>query len=592
MTAPPPPPPPSRPVPEPPGPAPAPQPLPPSLASPAAAHPQGEAWLRSLLEHPSAILFTLGADGRIRWISPQVKAILGLEPGDAVGVHAIGGLAEGHQAVAQEHARAKAEGREEKATYETMVRAADGREVWLEVTSHAERDAHGRLAAVHGVALDVTERRLARNALARSRQRLASLLDDANDVVYLHDLEGRFLAINAAATATYGYTQEEFLRMSIRDLVDPEHLPRAAEEMRLKAEGKKQRSAAYELLTRAKDGRPVWVEVSTRAVLRDGQAMAIQGIARDVSRRRADEAAVRLVQRLAVAAADARDLDAALAVALEGLLEATPCARAEAWAPAADGRLHLAAAWPEERSPQEEKFHRLSQRMELVPADGVAGRAWREGKALWLGDLAHDPAFLRAASAQAAGFHALLAVPILADGAPVALLLLFLRERPGAAPPWAGLVESVAAQLGAILRRRGSEDRLRSQDDILLSQWLEAPVAVLLVGGDGSILGANRRFLQLCGVAAPEGPLSVGPEFLSQLADPAAFTRKAAPLYETIGTGADEVQAGGRILRRYAAALQGPDGTLLGKAVYLRDVTEARAMERQLAAYKASRQDA
>lgn len=551
--------------------------------------PEGTPWLRALLGHPNVILFSLDSKGRIQWVSPQVKPILGLDPDALVGKKAIPGLAAAHQPEAEEHRRAKAEGREEQSTYETVLQAADGRSVRLELTSHAERDAEGNLLAVHGFAVDISERHQAREALERSRRRMADILDDANDIVYLHNLEGHFMTVNQAGVATYGYTRDEFLRMSIRDLVDPAHLSRAAEEMRLKVEGKKQASSAYELLTRAKDGRAVWVEVSTRAVLRDGQPIAIQGIARDVTRRKADEAALRLVERVAMATADASDFDSALELALEGLVAATGCARAEAWAPGADQRLHLAAAWPEERPPQAEKFHRLSQRSEFGLTEGLAGRAWREGKAVWLGDLSEDPTFLRAAAAHAAGYRALLGVPILADGVLVALLILFTKEANATAPHWTQLVESVGAQLAAVLRRRRLEDRLRSQDDLLASQWADAPVAILLVGNDGQVLGANRKFMRLCGFEPPAGPLSVGADFMSTVRDPAAFTAKASRLYELRGTGADEVQLEGRTLRRFIGDLKSPDGGPLGKVVYLRDITDVRALEAQLAAFRLAR---
>lgn len=549
------------------------------------------AWLRTLLDHPHVILFTLDPEGRIRWVSPQVKTLLGFDAEALLGKQAISGLLQSHQATAQAHQAAKAQGQEDKATYETVVRGANGREVALELTSHAERDAQGRLLAVHGFAIDVTDRRQAREALERSRQRMADVLDDANDIVYLHGLEGHFMTVNAAAVATYGYTRDEFMRMSIRDLIDPAHLPRAAEEMRLKVEGKKQRSAAYELLTRAKDGRAVWVEVSTRAVLRDGRPIAIQGIARDITQRRADEAAVRLVEHIAVATADAPDFDAALELALEGMVEATGCARAEAWVPGTDQRLRLAAAWPEERSIQVEKFHRLSKRADFGLGEGLASRAWREGRAIWVPNLTHDSMFQRAAAAQGAGFNSLLAVPVLADGNLVALLILLVAETPAAPPRWSTLVESVAAQLGGLLKRRRVEDALRTNSELLQAQWQEAPVAVLLVDQDGVILGANRKFLALCGVEAA-GPIHLGPSFLSSLPDPEGFTRQANRFYELRGTGADEVLVEGRTLRRFLADLKDSSGKPFGKVVYLRDVTEVRNMERQLAAIKQARQAA
>src|SRR6185503_15186629 len=108
----------------------------------------------------------------------------------------------------------------------------------------------------------------------------------------------------------------------------------------------------------------------------------------------------------------------------------------EAWVPRPDGSLELAAACPDARTNQEEKFHRLSQRAAFSVKDGIAGRAMEAGAPVWVPDITHDPSFLRAASANAAGYRSLLAVPVLADGDLVTLLLVFLGEPRDAPPAW------------------------------------------------------------------------------------------------------------------------------------------------------------
>ena len=133
------------------------------------------------------------------------------------------------------------------------------------------------------------------DALLAQPERLLELWNHANDVLYVHDLEGRFTAVNTATCTTYGYTQQELLAMSIRDLVDPGHLPRAVAQMQAKAQGIKERSLPYELLTRTKAGDPVWVEVSTRVVLDGGRPVAVQGAARDITARKHAEAIADLV---------------------------------------------------------------------------------------------------------------------------------------------------------------------------------------------------------------------------------------------------------------------------------------------------------
>ena len=113
-----------------------------------------------------------------------------------------------------------------------------------------------------------------------------ALLDDANDIIYTHDLQGNFLYVNKAGVETYGYPRAELESMNIAQIVDPESLPLAVENITRKMSGV-ERTEPYEVLTRTRDGAPVYVEVSTRLV-RDaaGAPLYVQGIARNVAERK------------------------------------------------------------------------------------------------------------------------------------------------------------------------------------------------------------------------------------------------------------------------------------------------------------------
>jgi len=69
--------------------------------------------------------------------------------------------------------------------------------------------------------INVTERRLADEALrkANAMNRLAVVVHDSHGAMTVHDLEGRILAWNPSAERTYGWTEEEALKMNIRDLI-------------------------------------------------------------------------------------------------------------------------------------------------------------------------------------------------------------------------------------------------------------------------------------------------------------------------------------------------------------------------------------
>ncbi len=120
-----------------------------------------------------------------------------------------------------------------------------------------------------------------RQALLQKLSELEELIESVNDIIYSHDLQGNMLWANQSAVDLLGYSREEIESLNIRAFVDRDHLPLAANKIREKASGATNRSAPYELLCWAKEGREVWLEVSTRIV-----GDRILGIARDVTERR------------------------------------------------------------------------------------------------------------------------------------------------------------------------------------------------------------------------------------------------------------------------------------------------------------------
>jgi two-component system, cell cycle sensor histidine kinase and response regulator CckA len=137
----------------------------------------------------------------------------------------------------------------------------------------------------------VIERRHAEKKLLESEERCRDLIENAHDLIYSHDLEGNYTSINKAGEHITGYRQEEVLRMNLAQTVAPEYLEKAHQMIARKLAGEK--VTIYDLEILAKDGRRVAVEVNTRLVYRDGVAVGVQGIARDITERKRAEAALR-----------------------------------------------------------------------------------------------------------------------------------------------------------------------------------------------------------------------------------------------------------------------------------------------------------
>ena len=83
----------------------------------------------------------------------------------------------------------------------------DGHDIALEL-SFAEYDKDGRRFFT-SVIRDITERKRSEEALKESESRFRELFENANDLIYTHDLRGQFTSLNRAGERITGYTREE-----------------------------------------------------------------------------------------------------------------------------------------------------------------------------------------------------------------------------------------------------------------------------------------------------------------------------------------------------------------------------------------------
>jgi PAS domain S-box-containing protein len=148
--------------------------------------------------------------------------------------------------------------------------------------------------AVQVVITDITERKRSEEALRQSEDVYRELFENANDVVYTHDLDGTFISLNRAGERITGYSREEARQMKISAVLAPEYLDLARQMMVQKS--MEQKATVYQLEIIAKAGHRVRLEVSTRLVFKDQQPVAIQGIARDVTDRQRTEEALQETQ--------------------------------------------------------------------------------------------------------------------------------------------------------------------------------------------------------------------------------------------------------------------------------------------------------
>lgn len=182
----------------------------------------------------------------------------------------------------------------------------DGREFPAEITRRQIETEDGLM--VMSLIRDVTERKRAEAARHAAESRYQELFDNANDIVYIHDLEGNFKSLNKTAERLAGYTMEDALQMNMGQVVAPEFLAQAQQRIMDHLSGKID-VPPFELEIFRRDGTRMPIEVSTRLMLENGQPIGVQGIARDITeRKRAEEAHIAAEARYRTLFDNANDL--------------------------------------------------------------------------------------------------------------------------------------------------------------------------------------------------------------------------------------------------------------------------------------------
>ena len=153
------------------------------------------------------------------------------------------------------------------------------------------RDADGRICGVVGLAVDVTDRRRAEDALRESEARLRTIIESEPECVKLVDEQGRLLDMNPAGLAMIEADSIDTIRgQPIVNIVAPEHRAAFTDMHRRVFAGE---AATLEFEVVGLKGKRSWL--ATHAVpLRDaaGRILAALGITRDISRRRIAELAL------------------------------------------------------------------------------------------------------------------------------------------------------------------------------------------------------------------------------------------------------------------------------------------------------------
>jgi PAS domain S-box-containing protein/putative nucleotidyltransferase with HDIG domain len=116
-----------------------------------------------------------------------------------------------------------------------------------------------------------------------SEEKFKEIFDNASDIIFMVDREGRFIYVNKAATKAVGYPLDKFIGNKFDFAIFPEDLPKARAKFRHTLKGS---SHSYEIRIKRRDGSIGYLEISSNPIIENGEVVGSQGIARDITERR------------------------------------------------------------------------------------------------------------------------------------------------------------------------------------------------------------------------------------------------------------------------------------------------------------------
>ncbi|MCI0351901.1 MAG: PAS domain S-box protein, partial [Acidobacteriales bacterium] len=183
---------------------------------------------------------------------------------------------------------------------EWQGRRKDGTPIWL--LENVSLVHHEELPLIQGTLVEITERKLAEQAMQQAEKKYRSIFENAAEGIFQTSLDGRWLTVNPPLAAIFGYNSPQQLMQNI-DLnrnfyVQP---GRRQEFIRLASKGDVR---GFESQVYRSDGKIIWILESGRAVRDErGNLIGLEGTLQDITERKEAESALqasrRFIERIA-----------------------------------------------------------------------------------------------------------------------------------------------------------------------------------------------------------------------------------------------------------------------------------------------------
>ncbi len=152
-----------------------------------------------------------------------------------------------------------------------------------------------QLSGFRGIAIDITERKLAEEKLRKSEKKYRDIIENMQDIVYRTDRKGKLTMSSPYGVKLTGYNSEE--EMIGLDVAQDTYRDPEERERFLAAMAESGAVENYPLVLKTKDGHSLFVTTSSHYYYDDqGTVLGVEGILHDITKRREAEDELQLLK--------------------------------------------------------------------------------------------------------------------------------------------------------------------------------------------------------------------------------------------------------------------------------------------------------
>jgi len=258
---------------------------------------QQEILLRNIIDTSPALIFVKDREGRYVLVNDAIAEVYGQAPEDMLGktdrdfIDLTAAEETDLEKFIQDD-REVIEKQQLKFIPEERFQKPNGTTFWFQTTK-TPLSIKGESDYLLGVAIDITERKAAQEALEHSKRSYEAIYNASTDCIFVHDGQtGEIVDVNQTTAERFGYSKEELRRLPVGDLSLDEPPFTQKEAMGFIRKAVEEGPQHFEWLARKKNGELIWFENSLQYVTLAGEQRVLV-VGRDITERKQAEEAVR-----------------------------------------------------------------------------------------------------------------------------------------------------------------------------------------------------------------------------------------------------------------------------------------------------------